>query len=79
MFFGDHDFGQVVELTVTETGVVHVTANNAAANVFDIEIGEIGWDHVDALTFRIDEIEQRLGSLTGHCRSCGVPSSAYYR
>lgn len=65
VFFGDHDFGQIVELKVTDRGCIHVTANNAADNVFDIEIGEFGWQQVEALMMRIDEIEQRLGSLTG--------------
>jgi hypothetical protein len=78
VFFGDHDFGQIVELEVTRPGGIRVLANLAALDRLDIVIGKIAVDALDQIIDQIERIESRFGALVGHCGGCGVPTHAYY-
>lgn len=78
VFFGDHDFGQIVELEVMRPGVIRVMANLAALDRFDIFIGEIAIDTLDEIIDQIECIESRFGPLVGYCGGCGTPTHAYF-
>ena len=78
VFFGDHDFGQIVELEVIQPGVIRVLANLASSNRFNVSVGEIAFAAVDEIVDQIDRLESALGPLLGYCGACGVPSHAYY-
>lgn len=78
VFFGDHDFGQIVEMEVIRPGVIRVLANLASLDRFDILVGEIAVDAVDEIIDQIDRVEARFGPLVGYCGGCGIPAHAYY-
>ena len=78
VFFGDHDFGQIVEMEVIRPGVIRLLANLAALDRFDILIGEIAIDALDEIIAQIEHIESRFGALVGYCGGCGRPTHAYY-
>ena len=59
-------------------GSVHVVANNAADNMFDIEIGEKPLSIIEDLVRQVDLIEKKLGPLVGHCKGCGPSTSGFH-
>lgn len=78
VFFGDHDFSQIVELEVVRPAVVQVVSNLASLDRFDMAIGEIELSALRDVVEQIDRIEMSLGALIGYCRGCGSPSSGYF-
>ena len=78
VFFGDHDFGQIVEMEVIRTGVIRVLANISSLDRFDVLLGEIIVDDLDEIIDQIDRIESTFGPLVGYCGGCGIPTHAYY-
>lgn len=78
VFFGDHDFGQIVELEIIQPGVIRVLANLASLDRFGLPVGELAVEAVDELVDQIDRIESSLGPLLGYCGGCGAPARAYY-
>ena len=77
VFFGDHDFGQLVELTA-RSGEFAVAANLPSQDLWDITLPPMRRPSVEALVAVIDEAERRFGRLTAHC-GCGQPSSSWFR
>jgi len=78
VFFGDHDFNQIVDLELLRSNSVHVVANNAADGIFDIEIGEYPASIIEDLIQQVDLIEIKFGPLVGHCKACGPSSSGFH-
>jgi hypothetical protein len=79
VFFGDHDFSQIVDLAVASPDQVRLVANSASHDVWDIDLGMLTFSDLAAIEAQIDRIEAALGPLTGYCGACGVPQPAYYR
>ncbi len=78
VFFGDHDFGSLVEMEVVRPGVVHVFANQVAADGSDLVVGELALDNLVGIVEQIERIEATFGPLVGYCGGCGIPSHGYY-
>lgn len=78
VFFGDHDFNQIVDLELLRSNTIHVVANNAADGIFDIKIGEYPVSIIEDLIQQVDLVEKRLGPLVGHCKGCGPSISGFH-
>lgn len=79
VFFGDHDFSQIVDLAAVNPHQVRVVANSASHDVWDIDLGMLTFSELAAVEAQIDRIELALGPLTGYCGACGIPQPAFYR
>jgi hypothetical protein len=78
VYFGDHDFGQLVELTRPPSGDVRLVANLPSLDVWELDIGVLTARAAQEVLDQIDEVEARFGPLVGHCGACGVPVSGYH-
>lgn len=77
VFFGDHDFGQIVDLEYID-GAVRVRSDLASLDVWDIAVATLSPTDIQVTIEDIDRIEAAFGPLLGYCGGCGVPQSAYY-
>jgi|GEM_PF-5822651 len=77
VFFGNHDYGQIVEMKV-EDGFVSVLSEVASLDKFDMNIGKMSFTEIEILTDEINKIEKQIGPLVGHCEGCGEAISRYY-
>ena len=77
VFFGDHDFGEIVDLECVD-GDVRVRSDLPSHDVWEIEVATLGPADIQATIEDIDRIEAAFGPLLGYCGGCGIPQSAYY-
>lgn len=77
VFFGDHDFSQIVDLEFVD-GELRLRSDLASLDVWEIEVATLTSSEIAATIEQIDRVEERFGPLAGFCGGCGVPQSAFY-
>jgi len=77
VFFGDHDFGQLVSFTWQDDDIM-LLSDLPAEDAWDIDLGRIAPDQIAGIAGQIDAIERAFGPLTGYCAGCGEPFAAWY-
>ncbi len=77
VFFGDHDFNQIVDLEFVD-GQLRLRSDLASLDLWEIDVAMLDTSDVEATIEEIDRVEQRFGPLAGYCGGCGVPKSSYY-
>jgi hypothetical protein len=78
VFFGDHDFSQIVALEFVD-GELRLRSDLASLDIRELEVATLTLSDVAATIEQIDRVEERFGPLAGYCGACGVPQSAYYK
>lgn len=77
VLFGDHDYGQMVEITARGDGLAAITVDLPAVDQWDIALPPMTLDQLLQTAVVVDEVESRFGSLIGYCDACGEPAEVY--
>lgn len=76
-YFGDHDFGSIVELDARGDGSIAVHVNRPSEDLWDVELPPMRGDDLERLVEAIDTTEQEFGDLIGYCEACLAPQPTF--
>ena len=76
-YFGDHDFGEIVDLEARPDGTMSVRANFPSQDIWELDLPPMDSDDTAKLIGAIDAAEAIFGDLVGYCEGCGIPPATY--
>jgi hypothetical protein len=75
MCFGDHDYGQLVQIESRKEGVVG-WVDLPSEDRWDIPLGTLAESSLLAIADAVEQAERVFGPLIGHC-GCGTPTRTW--